>query len=433
MTDDDVERGKQIMQSGRYAGLVNGQYPDEPPPDDDDVSDAQSAHDEQTDDVGDVEKRIEYRMQLLRINREAQRRLDDEQHPQAVAPPVKNLPALLAEPDIPTRFLIDDVAPNDSRIILSAQYKAGKTIIVGNLLRALADVDPFLGRFQVNSVSSRIVLIDDELSENMLRRWLRDQQIVNTDAVVDVVSLRGRVSAFNLLDDRRRAEWATRLRDLRCSYLIVDCLRPVLDTLGLDEKHETGRFLVQFDALLGDADVTDALLVHHMGHEHERARGDSRLEDWPDGIWRMVREDHDDPNSPRYFSAVGRDINVPEGRLSYDSVTRRLTYADGSRHDAKTEAAKLAVITLLAKHANTDKPTLSKNEIEDELRGEHTQKAIREGLTAAVGSGLVTETVGPRNAKLNRIAYPCAQCGLPVINRTERHLSCPPNAEEALL
>ena len=121
----------------------------------------------------------------------------------------------------------------NARIICSAQYKAGKTTLVGNLIRSLVDSDPFLGRFAVHMPARRIVLIDNEMSLNTLRRWLRDQKINTVSAVADVIALRGKTAAFDLLDDRRRAEWATRLRDVGCDYLLFDCLRPVLDALGL--------------------------------------------------------------------------------------------------------------------------------------------------------------------------------------------------------
>ena len=376
------------------------------------------------------ERGIEVELDKLRIRDEARRRLEDENRPPVAVPPVRGLTALLAEPDMPARYRIDRLAPVDARIILSAQYKAGKTILVGNLLRSLADGHPFLGRFNVNTPARRVVLIDDELSENTLRPWLRDQGIINTDAVVDVVALRGKVAAFNLLDDRRRDEWAARLRDLECDYLILDCLRPVLDSLGLDENHDAGRFLVAYDALLEEAGVADSTLLQHMGHANERARGDSRLQDWPDAIWRMIRED-DNPDSPRFFTAYGRDVDVPEGRLRFDPQTRRLTYSAGSRGDAKTEAAMVAMIAVLAEHAQEDDGKgLSGNTLEMRTAGggEHTRKAIRAGIAKAIERNLVEilPTRGPHGAKMHRLTHPCEECGRPVTGGGSRHLSCPP-------
>src|SRR5262249_45885098 len=181
------------------------------------------------------ETAIEHRLQWLRVNQEARRRLDEENRPTFALPPIKCLTQLLSEPDAYTAHRIEGLAPLGGRVILSAQWKAGKSTVLGNLLRSLADRDPFLGRFAVNTPAGGVVLIDNELSEDTLRRWLRAQGIVNTAAVADVVSLRGKVGAFNLLDDRCRKEWATRLRDQGCDYLALDCLRPILDALGLDE------------------------------------------------------------------------------------------------------------------------------------------------------------------------------------------------------
>jgi hypothetical protein len=372
----------------------------------------------------DFDAQVNEQLRRMRVRAEAQRQFDDETRPKIEPPPVKSLPQLLAEPDTEEKYRIDRLAPAGGRVLLSAQYKAGKTITVGNLIRALADGHPFLGQFTVHKQARRIVLIDDELSENNLRRWLRDHNIRNTAAVVDVVALRGNLTAFNLLDDKCRDQWVQRLRDLGCDYLILDCLRPILDALGLDENRDAGRFLVAFDELTQQAGIGDSLTVHHMGHSNERSRGDSRLQDWPDAIWRILRET-EHPDSARYFSAYGRDVNVAEGLLTFDPATRHLTYAAGSRKDAKTEAAFRDVIELLADHARGGGEGLSKNAIESSPQcSEHTQKAIRDGIGKAVAFNLVTVIDGPRNAKLCRIAFPCAECGCPVTSGRDRHQSC---------
>ncbi|ORL76417.1 AAA family ATPase [Prescottella equi] len=252
-------------------------------------------------------------------------------------PPVVGLSDLLAEDDTETRYRIQDVFPSDgARILFAAPEKAGKTTLLGNLTRSLADGDPFLDRFEVHTTAKRIVIIDNEMSKGMLRRWMRRQGIRNMGAVADVVALRGQAGLFDLGDDRRRGEWAKRLRDLGCDFLIFDCLRPVLDALGLDENRETGKFLGPFDQLLAEAGVADAVIAHHMGHSSERARGDSRLVGWSDGNWKIVRDAPEDPASSKSFSALVRDSEpVPEGLLTFDPESNRLTYAGGSRAERK--------------------------------------------------------------------------------------------------
>jgi hypothetical protein len=394
-----------------------------------------------------AERLITIKMDVLRIDREARRRLDAEERPRLDLPPVKSLPALLDEPDEDTPWLIDKVMQADTRVMLAAQFKSGKTTIVENLVRALADQSPFLGAFEVKHAPSAIVLIDDELSERMLRRWLREQGVGNTAAVADVVSLRGRVGSLNLLDEHIRAEWAARLRELRCDFLILDCLRPILDALGLDENRDAGKFLTAFDAMLADAGITSAVMVDHMGHSGERNRGDSRKLDWPDATWKLVRED-EQPDSARFFSAYGRDVDVFEGRLAYEPATRRLTYVQGSRSDTKVRAAFVDVVRLLAAVAKDDpqargedRACLTKSAIEAELRhagykentdnGGHSQKAVRAAIDLGLRSAVLRVVPGPRRSQLVSIAHPCEECGLPVAGQQSRHESCPADVEAA--
>ena len=169
-----------------------------------------------TGEPADLDGAVAYRKHRLRVDREARRQLDAEESPRPGLPAVRPLTALLAEPDAPTAYQIDRLMPVGSRIMLSAQFKAGKSTLVANLIRALVDGTPFLGQFEVRQPVRRLVLLDDELGDTLLRRWLADQNISNTGAVADVVSLRGRVAAFDLLDPDVRRQWVDRLRELRC-------------------------------------------------------------------------------------------------------------------------------------------------------------------------------------------------------------------------
>ena len=234
----------------------------------------------------------------------------------------------LARPRQPVTYRIDGWQPVSTRVIVAAQFKAGKTTLTQNLVRSLVDGDPWLGTYPVTPVSGTVVVLDFEMSDHQLDGWFRDQAIRHDDRVI-LLPLRGGASSFNILDPAVRATWVTWLKERGVSYLVLDCLRPILDVLGLDENHDTGRFLVSLDALLAEAEISECVLVHHMGHSGERSRGDSRLRDWPDVEWRLVRED-DNPASVRFLSAYGRDIDQPEQGLAYDATTRRLSIDGGS-------------------------------------------------------------------------------------------------------
>jgi hypothetical protein len=265
----------------------------------------------------------------LQIREEARLIHEERKAGTVTLPDFQQLQALLDEPDEDVRWVVDGLLGYGSKFMLAAQNKAGKTTLTGNLVRALADGGLFLDSFGTTAVQ-RIVVIDDEMSKRDLRRWYRDLDIQTTTAV-DLVPMRGYGSTFNILVPKVRTMWAERLRG--ADVVILDCLRPILDALGLDENHDAGRFLEAFDALMAEAGVETYGVVHHMGHSGERARGDSRILDWPDAVWSLRRDRPADPDAPeddadvpRFFSAYGRDVGVSEGLLSYDKESRSLTY-----------------------------------------------------------------------------------------------------------
>jgi hypothetical protein len=293
-----------------------------------------------------------------------------ERAPQATAEPTVpeflRLDAFLAQPDPEVTYRVDRLWPAGGRVLWSAQFKAGKTTGVANVLRSLVDLDPFLDTYDVHAPDGRVVLLDDELHVGTLRRWLREQRIRNVEAV-DVVPLRGRLSTFDVLEDRTRSAWARRIADAGATVVVLDCLRPVLDSLGLSEDKDGGRFLVAFDELLTEAGAPEALVVHHMGHHGERSRGDSRLRDWPDAEWKLVRsgaEGVDDPTAPRFFSAYGRDVDVAEQRVALHDDGRRLYVAGGSRRDSALDDALSALLS-----AVRDRPGLSTRELREAVPG----------------------------------------------------------------
>lgn len=313
------------------------------------------------------------------------------------APEPSTLAELLGEPDEGAAYRIGEAWPVGGRVLLAAQYKSGKSTLVGDVIQPLVDGGQFLGRFDVTPVG-QVALIDTELDKRTLRRWFRDKRIRNVEAV-SVLSLRGAVSTFDILDPATRTEWAQRLAG--ADVVILDCLRPVLDALGLSEDKDAGRVLVAFDALLAEIGASERLIVTHMGHQNERARGDSRLLDWPDALWKIVRdgEDTDDDGTRRrYFSALGRDVALPEGLLTFDAVTRHLTYGAGNRKGA----AALAAMPELLAMVRAEPGALSKRAVETRLCEEHglTQRDAHATISKAIRDGSLTVTVGARRAHM---------------------------------
>lgn len=352
-----------------------------------------------TDEIRELRLNASASLEATRMQvRQMGRRIAAEREAAVPAPDPVSLAALLDEPDEGATYRVGLLWPTAGRVLLAAPFKSGKSTLIGNLIRVLVDGGQFLDRFGVRPVG-KVVLIDTELDRRTLRRWLRAQRIRNA-AAVTVVPLRGVVSSFDVTDPTTRSEWAQSLAG--ADVVILDCLRPVLDALGLSEDKDAGRVLVGFDALLAETGADEGLVVTHMGHQNERARGDSRLLDWPDALWKIVRGGDDDSDAegrrPRYFSALGRDVAVGEGELTYCDQTRHLAYAGGSRKDSAARAALPELLALV----RAEPGELSKNAVEMRLKDEHgiTQRLAREAIAYAIKEGQIEVVPGPRNSKL---------------------------------
>jgi AAA domain len=349
---------------------------------------------------------VEFAAHRMRVREMARQKLAQEAAGELRLPTMIRLTDFLAQPDPPRKYLIEPIWTEGGRVLFSAQWKTGKSTARDNAVRSVADGEPFLGVFKVQPIAEgTIVVFDDELHPDMMRRWLRDQGITNTDRVV-VVPMRGRVGAFDLTLPAVRAMWAQRLRNVGAAIVLLDCLRPILDALGLSEDKEAGRFLVAFDQMLDEAEIGPAMIVHHMGHANERARGDSRILDWGDQLWKLVRDDSDDSipieERARYFTAFGRDVNVRESRLSYDQITRRLSITGGTRRESKGEEAWPAVRAFIE-----DNPDCSANRIEKHLVPTYSKEAVRAAIEAAEKrSDIHIERTGKGLANLHRLKEP---------------------------
>jgi hypothetical protein len=377
-------------------------------------------------DGGDREQRILAEVERERARREARRRLDAEERGTIREPDVATLRDRLARPRPAIKRRINRWQSCNTRNMLVAQYKAGKTTFVDNVIRSLVDGDLFLGVDDVTPIVGNVALLDFEMGPTQLDDWLRDQRMRHDDRVV-IYAMRGQASAFNLLDDGIRATWVRRFRERGISYPIIDCLRPILDALGLDEHHDAGRFLTAYDALLKEAGIPESLIVQHMGHANERARGDSRLQDWPDATWRLVRE-NEEPNSRRFISAYGRDVDVHECELAFDATTRRLTIAGGSRHDARTQDALDVVCSVLA----TEGSPLSGRQVKGKLAGSDLSRdTIDKALAFGTRNGTLQVSPGDHRAKLYRLSECPAVSGSVRPLAPDTGVQCPPPLIEA--
>jgi hypothetical protein len=339
----------------------------------------------QQEDDAEIQKHLRW----LRVRDRARELRAEELSADVVRPTGTKLKDLLAEPESQQRWRVEELWPVDSRIVLAAARKTGKTTLMGGVVRSLADGLPLLGQYKVST--GKVGLVDFEMSRDMLRRWLRDQGVQSKDQAT-VWPMRGLVGSFDILTDHGRTAWARQFRDAGLKVLLLDCLAPVLAALDLEEtNYGVGRFLDAFDALLAEAGITDALIAHHMGHGPERSRGGSRLRDWPEAEWRLVRERTEDDEEveagARFFSAYGRDVEVGESRLTFDPVSRHLKMAGESRSTYRYNQEVIRVVAAVAA-LEAEGKSASKNVINTRVRGQKSK--VDDRCDEAVSLGYLT-------------------------------------------
>jgi hypothetical protein len=292
-----------------------------------------------------IERRIAERVQQMSIDDEARRRRTSAARP--AAPGFTGLGNFLAQEFPELKWRIDGLLPVEGIVMFSAPQKAGKSTLVGNLVRSLADGEAFLDHFPVPE-QLRVGLLDTELGERRLHDWLTDQRVKHVDNV-QVMSLRGLEAALDPRDPDCRKVWVPMLAGL--DVVILDVVGPVTAALGLDENSnsDVAVFWTSFRALLIEAGVPTGLVVHHTGHNEARAVGASAWLRYPDAIWKLERED-EEPTSARLFSAYGRDVEVYAGALKYESLTRRLSYTGVGRGQLKATRHVGPLVELLTEH-----------------------------------------------------------------------------------
>lgn len=281
-----------------------------------------------------------------RARRQAKKLLDEEEAARLfrVPPSRVSLVDELAMPIEPITYAIEELLPAGGNALLTAEYKAGKTSTVNDLVRAFCDGTPFLGRYKVNPAPGRLAVFNYEVGDEMYRGWLRDLGIKNPDRAA-VLNLRGfRVPVTTPSVEDWVVNW---LQEREVSFWVVDPFARAFTGCGDNENDnsQVGWFLDALDVIKARAGVRDLVLPTHTGRAdmeagQERSRGATRLEDWCDVRWILTKGEIPEAGGqpPRFFRATGRGVEIEEGLLAWGENDRSLAHTGGDRkHVAQRE------------------------------------------------------------------------------------------------
>lgn len=329
----------------------------------------------------------------LQVRRAANRELDQEEAAELFAtPPFFGSLAdeLRADLDMPD-WRIDGLCRIGHNVLFAAQAKSGKTTTCANLLRSLADGTPFLGRLDVAKPAGRIGFLNYEMDRAQFINWLRDIGIEHPERI-SVLHLRGySLPLVAQISQDYIVDWCI---ENEIEVLIADPWGRMMVGSGSENSNDDVRKVLE---ILGEikrrADVTDLVLVAHMGHgaatgEAERARGASELMGWPDVLWNLTRAGEN-----RFLSGYGRDIDFEEQELMYDTDTRQLVLSNsaGGRKETKTRRHVEEVVMIVSNHEG-----LSTTEIYDAMTTTSNREEKCAALKAAKRGMMVHEKVDGR-------------------------------------
>ena len=271
-------------------------------------------------------------------------------------------------------WLIEGLLQQDGSVVLSAQYKSGKTTLAMNLVHAVTTGKPFLGSFCVPE-PLRVAYYDLELGFRTARKWFMEIQPDPT--MVTYTNLKGQGQQLDVRSERWFDHVVEQLRRDQIDVVVIDPISAVLAAIGVmeNENSEVRPLLDRFDAVAREAGCRGVVVVHHTGHDKSRARGASSFGDWPTAMWTLER----DGDKPSQFRARGRDVYVERSGLVYDQNTRQLSKLVGPddadaeyfrlRRGEQLTTAQVADELAISKHTAKRRPEDAGWEITQEAQG----------------------------------------------------------------
>lgn len=246
----------------------------------------------------------------------------------------------------PTEWIFQDVAGVGHNILVVAKYKAGKTSLLVNVIKALADGYPLFGRFNVNPsvYDMNFFMWNCEMTRGMYRDYISPLGISN-NFKGQALHLRGETVPF-MKSDRVYKDVVERLGEFGTNIWILDTWRAICGWNGIDpiDNAAVEEVLQVIDHIKADAGVQTLFLTSHtpkytMPGEEISALGAQGLMGWADCFWTLSRDD-DDKNI-RYLSSEGRyEFSLEPTRINYDQSTHLITLSDERKEDRKQQVKR---------------------------------------------------------------------------------------------
>jgi len=337
-----------------------------------------------------------------------------------------------------SKWLIEDVLPNRSKLLIGGEYKTFKSRVVLDLAFSVATGANFLGEYPVLDPGD-VVYFNGEVDEETMREWLRAiansrrPEVLargNRDTKLYLIN----VADVNLSSPKGEEFVELVLKNSKPRLVVFDPLYSFSGEANLNSADEVGRILQSLNKIKLEHDC-GIVLVHHerkpqytnTGREvtkrvQHKLAGSQVFTAWYEAYWSLRRKDEQQPivEWERFFrSAKSIPTHELMFRLEYiteemyqqdiipdygvEVVTpedlKELSDADAEKkeHARRSERQKLArAFNLLLSQSSKD--YVLRNELGDHLdwtkdkTGSIAQSLVERGA-------LSTDTNGPQHAR----------------------------------
>jgi len=290
------------------------------------------------------------------------------------------------EPDVEAEYRIDQLWIRRGTNFVVAQNKAGKTTLILNVARALLDGSNFLGRFETLQLTRKLGIVNFELTDAQLKRWVKRLGITKLEDFL-VWNLKGKPNPFRTKTSREH--FARQLLDNDIEVLIVDPFSSAFPGDDANQNELVKAFLKNMDEVVLKGGVEEFMMVVHAGHDGKRARGASTLADHPDATWVISKQE---TGNQRTFRAEGRDVSIEEEGLTLEEDGLSLTLNGLASREMAGIFLRMKVKTFIG-----DNPGCKAGQLELSIGG--NKAALTAARNYLVSSGEVTETL-MKNAKV---------------------------------
>lgn len=292
-------------------------------------------------------------------------------------------------------FYIDGLFVRGHVVTLAGQKKVGKSTLVGNLMKSLADGEPFLNKFEVRrSLAGRVGVWNCEMEAQDFVEYLTRMQIRSDDRIV-MGNLRD--YRVNLMTDVGMQWTISWLLSREVEIWMPDPWSKMCAWAGVDENDnsQVKQLLNRIDEIKRLAGLGGIFMPVHPPRAANgqdgadvRGRGASALDEWPDELWMYLRDE-----DIRTLKVEGRGVLLEDTVLDFDHGTGLLRVNGSTRRQVKNDGAKDKVLEYI--RAN---PGTKSSAIYDAL-GLQTAAASK-AILGLETDGLIERVPGEKGAKL---------------------------------